>query len=109
MLLITGSKIYFLVAGYAGQLLLPRLFSGPEMFGLFSTAMSSVSILNNIIVGATVQVVSKRVSEAVDRSQITLRQALAVQLWLGLGLAGTVAQLGQGKGAKVVKTKKSRK
>lgn len=87
MLLITGSKIYFLIAGYAGQLLLPRLFSGPEMFGLFSTAMSSVSILNNVIVGATVQVVSKRVSEAVDRSQITLRQALAVQLWLGLSLA----------------------
>jgi stage V sporulation protein B len=88
VLLISGSKIYFLIAGYAGQLLLPRLFAGPEIFGLFSSAMSSVSILNNIIVGATVQVVSKRVSEAVDRSEITLRHALSVQLWLGLGLAG---------------------
>ncbi|HTU59539.1 MAG TPA: oligosaccharide flippase family protein, partial [Polyangiales bacterium] len=87
VLLISGSKIYFLIAGYAGQLLLPRLFGKPEVFGLFSTAMSSVSIVNNIIVGATVQVVSKRVSEAVDRSELTLRQALAVQLWLGLGLA----------------------
>jgi stage V sporulation protein B len=87
VLLISGSKIYFLIAGYAGQLLLPRLFGSPEVFGLFSTAMSSVSILNNIVVGATVQVVSKRVSEAVDRSEITLRHALSVQLWLGLGLA----------------------
>ena len=97
VLLITGSKIYFLIAGYAGQLLLPRLFAGPEMFGLFSTAMSSVSILNNVIVGATVQVVSKRVSEAVERSQLTLRQAIAVQLWLGLGLAALLfATLSQG-------------
>jgi stage V sporulation protein B len=90
VLLISGSKIYFLIAGYAGQLFLPRLFASPEVFGLFSAAMSSVSILNNIIVGATVQVVSKRVSEAVDRSEITLRQALSVQLWLGLGLAAAL-------------------
>jgi O-antigen/teichoic acid export membrane protein len=87
VLLISGSKIYFIIAGYAGQLLLPRLFAGPEVFGLYSAAMSSVSILNNIIVGATVQVVSKRVSEATERSEITLRQALSVQLWLGLIVA----------------------
>jgi len=90
VLLITGSKLYFLVAGYAGQVLLPRLLESPEAFGLFSAAMSSVSILNNVMVGATVQVVSKRVSEAQDRSEHTLRQALTLQLRLGLVLAAAL-------------------
>ena len=90
ILSITASKLWFLVAGYAAQLLLPRLLGSPEAFGLFSTALSFVSILNNVMVGATIQVVSKRVSESPERAPHTLRQGLELQAVLGLALAGTL-------------------
>jgi stage V sporulation protein B len=90
ILSITGSKLYFLVVGYASQLLLPRLLGSPEAFGLFSAALSFVSIVNNVLIGASVQVVSKRVSEAPERASSTLRQALEVQLALGLLLSGAL-------------------
>lgn len=90
ILSIAGSKLYFLVAGYAAQLLLPRLLGSPETFGLFSTALSFVSILNNVMVGATIQVVSKRVSESPERAPHTLRQGLELQAVLGLCLAGAL-------------------
>ncbi|MET0385122.1 MAG: oligosaccharide flippase family protein [Polyangiales bacterium] len=84
---IAGSKLYFLLAGYAAQMFLPRLLGSPEAFGLFSAALSFLSILNNVLVGATVQVVSKRVSEDRGRAPYALRQALELQLGLGLFLA----------------------
>lgn len=90
VLSMSGSKLYFIVAGYAVQLLLPRLFGSPETFGLFSTAMSVVSILNNVLITATIQVVSKRVSEDVDNSAYTLRQALQMQLLVGVAVGGTL-------------------
>lgn len=90
ILSITGSKLYFLIAGYASQLLLPRLLGSPEAFGLFSAALSFVSILNNVLIGASIQVISKRVSERPERSASTLRQALELQAGLGLLLSGTL-------------------
>jgi len=87
---ITGSKVYFLVAGTAAQLLLPRLLGSPEAFGLYSAAISFVSILNNVLIGASVQVVSKRVSEAPTQSDYTLRKALVLQLSVGLLLSGAM-------------------
>jgi stage V sporulation protein B len=91
ILSITGSKLYFIVAGYAVQLLLPRLLGSPEKFGLFSAAMSFVSILNNVLITATIQVVSKRVSEDVVHKDVTLREALKLQLIAGAAIAGTLA------------------
>ena len=90
---ITGAKLYFLVAGYAAQLLLPRLLASPEAFGFFSTAMSFVSIVNGVLINATIQVVSKRVSEDPARAAPTLRQALELQLLLGGLVAGCVLVL----------------
>jgi stage V sporulation protein B len=87
ILSMSGSKLYFVVAGYAVQLLMPRLLGSPEAFGFFSTAMSLVSILNNVLISATIQVVSKRISEDSTRGPQTLRQALVVQLVIGLGFA----------------------
>jgi len=69
---------------------LPPLLGSPAAFGLFSAALSFVSILNNVLIGASVQVVSKRVSEAPERAGSTLRQALEVQLTLGLLLSGAL-------------------
>jgi stage V sporulation protein B len=80
---ISSAKLYFILNGYAVQLLLPRLLGSPETFGLFSSAMNVVSILNNVLIAATVQTVSKHVSQDVSRAGSTLRQAL----WLQFGLA----------------------
>ena len=87
MLSITGAKLYFIVAGYAVQLLLPRLLGTPEAFGLYSSAMNVVSILNNVLVAATLQSVSKHVSEDLAAAPATLRQGLLLQLAVGGGLA----------------------
>jgi stage V sporulation protein B len=93
ILSITGAKLYFLVAGYAAQLLLPRLLASPEAFGFFSTAMSFVSIVNGVLINATIQAVSKRVSEDPARAAPTLRQALELQLLLGGLVAASVLVL----------------
>jgi stage V sporulation protein B len=83
VLSITGAKLWFIVAGYAVQLLLPRLLATPEAFGLYSSGMNVVSILNNVLVAATVQSVSKHVSEAPGEAAATLRQGLILQLCVG--------------------------
>ena len=90
LILIAGAKIYFIVTAYAVHFLLPRLLGSPESFGLFSTAMSAVSILNNVLIASTVQTVSKLVSEDEPRSPATLQQGLRIQLVVGGVLAGTV-------------------
>ena len=90
VLSITSAKLYFIVAGYAVQLLLPRLLGSPEAFGLYSSAMNPVSILNNVLIAATVQTVSKHVSEDLGHAGSALRQGLASQLLLGGALALTL-------------------
>jgi stage V sporulation protein B len=87
VLSITTAKLYFIVAGYAVQFLLPRLLGSPEAFGLFSSAMNVVSILNNVLITATVQTVSRQVSEDAARAPATLRQGLLIQLAIGALLA----------------------
>ena len=89
LLSIAGAKIWFIVSAYAVQLLLPRLLGSPEAFGFYSTAMADVSILNNVLIAATVQTVSKKVSEDASRSGLALRQGLLLQAaWGGaIGLA----------------------
>ncbi len=86
---ITGAKLYFIVVGYGIQLALPRLWS-KETFGLYSTAMQAVSILNNVLIVATVQSVSKFVSEEPERASGTLRRALWIQASLGVLLGGSL-------------------
>lgn len=87
MLSISAAKLYFIAAGYAVQLALPRLLGGPEPFGLYSSAMSLVSIITNVLIAATIQTVSKRVSEAPADAPRILRQGLLLQLLVGGGLA----------------------
>lgn len=84
---ITAAKLYFIVAGYVVQLALPRLLGGPEQFGLYSTAMSLVSIVTNVLIAATIQTVSKRVSEDPAAAPGILRQGLKLQLLVGGSLA----------------------
>ncbi|NCQ59314.1 MAG: oligosaccharide flippase family protein [Myxococcales bacterium] len=82
LLAIAGAKIYFIIAGYAVQLVLPHLLS-PERFGLFATAMGGIAMLNNVLIAATIQSVSKFISEGEEQAGAILRQALGIQLVLG--------------------------
>ena len=84
---IAGAKAYFILTSYAVQLLLPRIFGEAEKFGLYSAAMSGVAILTNVLIVATMQSVSKFVSEDESRAEATLRQGLRVQALVGGTLA----------------------
>ena len=87
---IAGAKIYFIVTAYAIQLALPRVLGSPEAFGLYAAALSAVSMLNMILIAATIQSVSKFVSEDERASPALLRQGLRIQLGLGGLLAGAL-------------------
>lgn len=84
---ITAAKVFFIVSSYGVQLALPRLLGSPEAFGTFSTVMSIVSMLTNVLIVATVQSVSKKVSENPTVSTQSTRQGLWIQLSLGLPLS----------------------
>lgn len=87
---IAGAKVYFIVAGFIVQFSLPRLFGSPEVFGFFSVAMSGISIINNVLIAATIQSVSKFVSEDEARAPATLRQGLTLQAMLGLAVVSAI-------------------
>ena len=79
---ITAAKLWFIVGGYAVQFALPHLLSERD-FGRFSGAMSNTSMLNMVLIAATLQAVSKLVSESQENTGGRLRQALRIQLLLG--------------------------
>jgi len=87
---IASAKVYFIVTAYAIQLALPRILGSPEAFGLYAAALSAVSMLNMILIAATIQSVSKFVSEDEDASPALLRQGLRIQFALGGLLAGAL-------------------
>jgi stage V sporulation protein B len=84
---IAGAKVYFIVTSYAVQLLLPRIFGEAKEFGLYAATMSGVAILTNVLIVATIQSVSKFVSEDEARAAVTLRQGLRIQSLVGGTLA----------------------
>ena len=84
---IAGAKAYFIVTSYAVQLLLPRIFGEAKEFGLYSATMSGVAILTNVLIVATIQSVSKFVSEDESRAGVALRQGLRIQAMVGGVLA----------------------
>jgi stage V sporulation protein B len=87
---IAFSKLYFIVAAYTTLLLLPRILGSPEAFGLFAATISVVSILNNVMIQATIQTVSKRVSEDLTHAPVSLRQGLLFQTTVGGVIAGSM-------------------
>lgn len=82
---ITGAKIWFVAAGYLLYFGLTRLL-GPEQFGLYAVAISIASVLNNVLVAASLQTVSRFVAASPEESGGVLVQALRAQLVLGLAL-----------------------
>ncbi len=81
---ITAAKLYFIVTAFAVQVGLPRLLGSPEAFGQYSLAMSIANVVDNVLIAATVQSLSKRVSENEALAAVRLRQGLRIQLGIGL-------------------------
>ncbi len=84
-LFIVSAKIFFIITSYAVQLTLPRLL-GEIDFGLYATAMRVVSMINNVLIVATVQSVSRFVSEKEGPADGVVRYALRIQLSLAVTL-----------------------
>lgn len=85
---ITLAKLYFIVSGFAVQVGLPRFLGSPEAFGQYSLAMSIANVVDNVLIAATVQSLSKRVSENEAFAAARLRQGLKLQLGIGVVIAG---------------------
>jgi stage V sporulation protein B len=74
-----GARAFHVASGYVIALLLPRLLGSPETFGLYAKVMVAVQIVNNVLVVATVQLVSKFVGE----SESSFRRLLLLAFSLG--------------------------
>ncbi|NLY95240.1 MAG: lipopolysaccharide biosynthesis protein [Myxococcales bacterium] len=92
-LTIGAAKVYFIVASFVVQFGLPRLFGDAADFGLYAQAMAGVAILTNVLIAATLQSVSKLVSEAPHRAEATARRAIQLQAVVGGVLAVALAGL----------------
>lgn len=79
---ITGAKAWFVISGYAIYFGLTRLL-GPERFGLYAVVISIVSVLNNVLIAASLQTVARFVARDGDRAGAVWRQAMRVQLVVG--------------------------
>lgn len=94
VLIINLAKIWFVLAGYGLYFGLTRLL-GPRDFGLYAVVTSIVSVLNNVLIAANLQAVSRFTAREPDRAGSVLRAGLRVQTLIGLGLfAALVAASG---------------
>jgi stage V sporulation protein B len=80
------AKIYFMLAGFLQQVLLPRLVGLAE-FGAFSVVNNVISIVNNTVVQSTIQSVSKFTAEDDARAGAVQRAGVRMQVALGGALA----------------------
>lgn len=85
-LFIGAAKAWFLVAGLAQNVLLPVAI-GQGGFGAYKRALAFVNVVNNVIVVASIQAVSRAVAAAPPaRRRETMRRATLFQAAIGLGL-----------------------
>lgn len=80
------AKFYFMMAGYVVYFILSRLLT-PLQWGNYQLVVRLVSVINNVLIVATIQAVSKFTAEDTSRAQGVKRAALKIQLLLGGGLA----------------------
>lgn len=76
-----------MVAGYVVQFALPRALGSAANYGIWVIVLSVLSPVNNVMVTATIQGVSKFTSEVEARRPAVLRAALRLQVLLGGGVA----------------------
>ncbi|MCS6912166.1 MAG: oligosaccharide flippase family protein [Myxococcales bacterium] len=87
ILFISAAKLWFLVAGLAMQLLLPRALGSAALFGVWTLVLSWVSAVNNVMITATIQGVSFFASAGEAAVEQAKRTALRMQVLVGGGTA----------------------
>ena len=85
--LITGAKVWFVVTGAAVQLGLPVVFESARLFGRFKLVTESISLVNMVVITATMQAVAKLTSESPGQAREVMRRAVRLHLLVGLPLA----------------------
>jgi len=95
-LAIAVAKVSFIIFGFAQQLILERLL-GQAGYGQISSVLATVGVLNNVVVGAAIQGVSRAVStvpedqaESAFARTFRVHVVIAVVLSLGFALAAGV-------------------
>lgn len=85
-LAIGGAKVWFLIAGLGQNVLLP-IAIGQGGFGAYKRSLAFVNVLNNVLVAASLQAMSRAVAAAPPGARrATMRQALRLQALLGVAL-----------------------
>jgi len=80
------AKIYFMLSGFVQQVLLTRLIEVAD-YGAFAVVNNTISIVNNTVVQATIQSVSKFTAEDDSRAGAVQRAAIQMQVAVGAVLA----------------------
>jgi O-antigen/teichoic acid export membrane protein len=81
------AKLYFMVAGIAINFILPRLLKSEVLYGNYQLVIGLISVIDNVIVTATIQAVSKFTAPDESQADAVKRAAIKMQLLLGGGLA----------------------
>jgi O-antigen/teichoic acid export membrane protein len=84
---IAVAKLYFMIAGYVIYFVLPRLLHSEAQWGDYLVVIGLVSVIDNVLITATIQAVSKFTAQQEGRADAVKRAALQVQLVLAVGLA----------------------
>lgn len=79
---ITAAKIWFMVSGYGIAVTLAALLTD-ESYGIYRVVISTVSIINAVIVTGTYQTVSKYVSQEPENADSIKWKALGLQVYVG--------------------------
>ena len=85
-LFIGAAKVFFMLSGFVQQVLLARLISVAAL-GAFGAVNSAISVVNNTIVQATIQSVSKFTAEDDARAPAVQRAALRLLTPIGMVFA----------------------
>lgn len=87
---ITGAKIWFLVTATFSSLAFPRLFGDPVLYGQYRVVSGVLNVVTMVIIGGTVQAVSRLTSEVGAGPAAVRKVALRVVavLFVPVGLAG---------------------
>ena len=92
-LMIVAAKISFILFGFVQQILLQHLL-GEVVYGETSLVNASVGVVNNVMVAASIQGVSRTVAAApVDRAEQYYRRALGYHAVIAVLMAGAFAAL----------------
>ncbi len=89
---ISAAKLWFIVSGFSIHIVLSRLLSKGE-YGLYQVVISTVSVINAVVITGTSQTVSKYISQDERRADSVKAKALKVQAAVGGGLTLAFALL----------------